>query len=447
MNRRQRFLFIGTAPLAAAVALFACSDDDPRQRFEEKPDAVASLPEAAAPLEDEDGGVVDARTPEDAADQPLICTAKPCVTQIVGGRNHFCALLDDKTVRCWGSGYRALGIYDGGNESASYQPRPTSMGLSGVEQVSAANLTTCARLTNGTVTCWGASQANELGLDPPREDFNPHGPTPIAVDGGVVDGFTRVDVGASGVVFATKTSGELWSWGDNADYVLGRVNEGTKYLGPGPATDLAGVKVSRAGGATFRSYGGIGLAITDEGQLITWGSSRQMVAYPGPVPVPVADFENVTSVAATTGHVCAVADGRLYCWGRDGALACTGSTHAAVTPVAIETRGRARVQQVSLYIRNTCVRLIDGTIECCGSDDQGQLGTGEMDAGALTARLLTEAKAFTGHALQIAVGISTVCALVQGGTVQCWGGNERGELGQGTADGERHPTPVTVTFD
>jgi len=93
------------------------------------------------------------------------------------------------------------------------------------------------------------------------------------------------------------------------------------------------------------------------------------------------------------------------------------------------------------------VRLIDGTIECCGSDDQGQLGTGEMDAGALTARLLTEAKAFTGHALQIAVGISTVCALVQGGTVQCWGGNERGELGQGTADGERHPTPVTVTFD
>ncbi|WP_420814276.1 hypothetical protein [Labilithrix luteola] len=34
-----------------------------------------------------------------------------------------------------------------------------------------------------------------------------------------------------------------------------------------------------------------------------------------------------------------------------------------------------------------------------------------------------------------------------GGTVQCWGGNEKGQLGQGTLDEQRHPTPVTVHFD
>ena len=116
MKRRERFFFIASVPLLAASVLIACSDDDPRPTFEETPDAggdsIANLPEASPPLDD--AGVRDARVPFDASDEPVVCTAKPCVTQLVGGGSHFCALLDDKTVRCWGSAYQALGIYDGG---------------------------------------------------------------------------------------------------------------------------------------------------------------------------------------------------------------------------------------------------------------------------------------------------------------------------------------------
>jgi alpha-tubulin suppressor-like RCC1 family protein len=39
-----------------------------------------------------------------------------------------------------------------------------------------------------------------------------------------------------------------------------------------------------------------------------------------------------------------------------------------------------------------------------------------------------------------------VCALVEDGTVACWGGNERGELGLPTRDTNAHPTPVPVAF-
>lgn len=448
MKHHARLLFIGALPLAAASGSFACSDDDARQGFEAPPDAagdsIARLPEASAP--GDDAGAVDARAPVDASDEPIVCTAKPCVTQLAGGGGHFCALLEDKTVHCWGSAYLALGIVDGGNAPNASQPRPRSMGVSGVEQLSAANSTTCARLTDGTVKCWGGNQDNVLGLHPPRTDYVAHDPAPVAIEGGVLGGVTRVDVAAAGAVFATKTSGELWSWGDNAGHVLGRMNEGSSYLGPGPVTDLLGEKVRRGGGGSNNS--GIGFAITEKGRLLTWGTSKQANAYPGPIPVAVTGLENVSSASALGDNICAVADGRLYCWGLYGRMACTGSPDGSLTPVEIRTRGTAHAQQVSLYYENTCVRLTDGTVECCGSGSLGQLATGAIDAGApASAPLLTKATALTGRAVQVVVGLSASCALVQGGTVQCWGGNAQGQLGRGTQDSEAHPIPMTVTFD
>jgi alpha-tubulin suppressor-like RCC1 family protein len=447
MNRRERFLIIGLAPLTAAIGLFACSDDDSRPAVVTTPDAAPDSPASLPPdpVDEPDGGsVVDARVPFDGSDEPVVCTAKPCVTQLVSGGTSFCALLDDKTVRCWGSTYRAFGTMDGGG-SGGAQTTPLSIGLSNVEQISSGNLTICARLTDGSVTCWGGNQGNELGLEPPRSDYGPHDPAPVAIDGGVLSGFTRVDVGVTGAVFATKAGGELWSWGDNASSMLGRMNEGTSFLGPGRAVDLAGEKIRRAGANAGAPS--IAFAITDEGRLLTWGTSQVVVAYPGPVPMPVAGFENVSSVSVASNNLCAVADGHLYCWGQNGNMACTGTADAVLDPLEIRTRGEARPQQVNVFHYHTCVRLADGTLQCCGNNSFGQLGIGEVDAGTTTSPLLTEAKAVTGHVVQVALNLYTTCALMQGGTVQCWGQNDSGQLGQGTRDNERHPIPVTVKFD
>ncbi len=458
MKQRARLFVIGAAPIAAALGLFACSDDS-RPSSGETPDGgndAHAAPVEAGGEEPGDGGV-DARVPFDASDEAVTCTAKPCVVQLVAGNEHFCALLDDKTVRCWGSTYRAFGNVDGGSGSSA--PRPIAMGPLHVEQISAGGDTTCARLADGTVTCWGGNARNELGLEPPDTDALAHDPALVTLDGGALDGFARVDVGVMGVVFARKASGELWSWGDNSGYALGRPRVFTPYayLGPGPFTYFpANVSVVRAGGVSSGGVdgkgtdGAVAFAITSDRRLLTWGTSNASVAYPGPVPVVVDGLENVGSAAVTHANICAVADGQLYCWGKNGRLACTNSPYATTSPVAIRTKGRAAAQQVSLGMSNTCVRLIDGTVECCGDDTRGQLGRAHEDAGALVddlAPLLAPASAFTGHAVQVAVGSRTVCALVQGGTVQCWGNNEKGQLGQGTLDIERHAAPVTVHFE
>ncbi|OJY22260.1 MAG: hypothetical protein BGO98_37360 [Myxococcales bacterium 68-20] len=455
MKHRARVFVIGAAPIAAAVSLFACSED-PIPSFAETPDGGSDTPAPSVEAGAEAGDAgIDARIPFDGSDEPVSCTSKPCVVQLVAGLDHFCALLEDKTVRCWGNKQSdAFGPLEG--DDASSVPRPTSMGLSNVEQISAGGHITCARLSDGTVNCWGGNWGNELGLEPPGADYGPHAPAPVVLDGGALDGFARVDVGTFGTVFAVRASGELWSWGDNSKHVLGRPRVFDSYmdawLGPGPVTYLApGVSVVRAGGTSFRGPdGSAAFAITSDGRLLTWGTSNHMVAYPGPVPVVVDGLENVGSAAVTQANICAVADGQLYCWGKHGRLACTNSPYATTIPVAIRTHGTAAAQQVSLGISNTCVRLTDGTVECCGDDTRGQLGRVDGDGGApleRSAPLLTPANAFTGHAVQIAVASRTICALVQGGTVQCWGNNENGQLGQGTIDIARHPTPVTVRFE
>ncbi|AKU96511.1 hypothetical protein AKJ09_03175 [Labilithrix luteola] len=450
MKRRMRFLFM-LAPVAATTILVACSNNDPTPAFDDAPDgaseAAANLPETAAPdAQNGDGGALDARAPFDAEGELVTCTTKPCVTQLVTGDTHYCALMDDKTVRCWGVTSGAIGIMDGGDPSTSYQTVPRDVGLTDVEQLSAANGTTCALHTNGTVTCWGSNNGGRLGLEPPRTDYVPHGPALVTRDGGPIDGFTRIDVGPVGLVFATTSAGELWSWGTNIGDALGRPDETNRILGPGPANAITRVKALRAGGFASENTGGFGFAVADDRKLFVWGAYRWLVTYPGTAPLAVTGLENVTSVAASTERLCAVADGRLYCWGPNGALSCTGTKDGSATPVEIRTRGEAPAREVSISYGATCVRLTDGTVECCGTDSFGQLATGDADGGT-GAPLLTKAKALTDHVVSIQVGLFSSCALVQGGKVQCWGSNQYGQLGQGTRDDDRHGTPLTVKFD
>jgi alpha-tubulin suppressor-like RCC1 family protein len=51
-----------------------------------------------------------------------------------------------------------------------------------------------------------------------------------------------------------------------------------------------------------------------------------------------------------------------------------------------------------------------------------------------------------GRAVHVAPGNGAVCALMQGGTVECWGSNVHGELGQPEPDYLDHPSPLPVRF-
>jgi alpha-tubulin suppressor-like RCC1 family protein len=86
----------------------------------------------------------------------------------------------------------------------------------------------------------------------------------------------------------------------------------------------------------------------------------------------------------------------------------------------------------------TCAVLDAGTVYCWGNNTHGQLGNGTRVNSNIPVRVdaITDAKAVT-------AGWGHACALLASGGVKCWGYNADGELGQGTFVDRTRPVVVS----
>jgi hypothetical protein len=108
-------------------------------------------------------------------------------TALALGDAHTCALLADKTVKCWGAA-RSVG-----HGAASPQVIPLGIPeLAGVASIAAGPAHTCASLQSGAAKCWGKNGAGQLG------------------DGGTTDSAVAVDVvGLASGVAALSAGGSV----------------------------------------------------------------------------------------------------------------------------------------------------------------------------------------------------------------------------------------------
>jgi alpha-tubulin suppressor-like RCC1 family protein len=81
------------------------------------------------------------------------------VTALVAGAAHTCALLEDRTVRCWGK--NDAGQLGDGTTSDSAVP-VSVLDLAGVQEIAAGARHTCAHLSNNTIACWGDNSHHQL---------------------------------------------------------------------------------------------------------------------------------------------------------------------------------------------------------------------------------------------------------------------------------------------
>jgi alpha-tubulin suppressor-like RCC1 family protein len=450
---RTRVLVLAASAVSAGVGtLGACGTDDPRRSFVEEPDsgevpeASAALPTPGPEIEPDATAAADAdagppsKPDYDASDEAVVCTTTPCATQLAAGESHFCALLSDGTVRCWGDNFRgALGM---GSSTPRYQPPVAVVGITDATQISAALTTTCVRTAGGGVKCWGQNAQGQLGLQvsPAVNDSKDH-PTPTDVP--LEAGVERVDVGYRPVCAVGTNSVDVYCWGANDQAQLARPDAGTFNVGGPGLADCQGFEVTRTTGGLGSAFG-----VAKDGQLVGWGavSGRPTSISPTAIMTPIPSLQGVTSVAAGTAHQCAIASGRVYCWGTNSkGLLGTGTPDSErfPAPAAIVTDAKVFPQQLAVSPYASCVRMTDGTIHCAGADDRGQLGRGTPGTYSLS---FVRATAFEERAVQVATSYFATCALVQGGKVVCWGGNTGGELGSGTRDSDPHPTPVTVVL-
>jgi titin len=93
---------------------------------------------------------------------------------------------------------------------------------------------------------------------------------------------------------------------------------------------------------------------------------------------------------------------------------------------------------IALSSGTPCALLADKTIECWGRNNYGQLGNGTTTDSSLPVTVTGITNATT-----IAIGDGSTCALLTDKTIKCWGKNNYGQLGNGTTTDSS--LPVTVT--
>ena len=151
------------------------------------------------------------------------------------------------------------------------------------------------------------------------------------------------------------------------------------------------------------------------------------------IPAPGPDAIQVT---AGSSHTSALIEGGTdSCWGGNinGQLGDGTSESIRVTRVVVVGIVDARAVSAGAY--HTCALLDGGTVKCWGAG--GQLGGGS------TTRMNTpaEVSGITG-AFRVAAGPAHTCVILTGGTIKCWGINDQGQLGDRTTTNRL--TPVSV---
>ncbi|MCB9373668.1 MAG: hypothetical protein H6518_12990 [Microthrixaceae bacterium] len=334
----------------------------------------------------------------------------------------------------------------------------------------------CALVAGDQVKCWGRNRDGELGLGDTADRGD--GPGELGLALATVDLGDRVPVEltASGRFHfffggregshtcARFDDGQVACWGRNAQGELGLGHEEKRGDGPGElGTHLATVDLGTGRTATaLTSADRANCAVLDDGTVKCWGlngtgqlgqgDTRGRGDEPGEMgdalaPVDLGTGRTATAVTGASWHFCALLDGgQVKCWGgnffgqlglgdsqnRGGGAGQMGDALPAVdlgtgrTATAVSTGGG-----------HTCALLAGGDVKCWGAG--GALGLGDTlprgsGPGEMGDALPTVDLGTGRSATAISAGADFTCALLDDGSVKCWGENRFGQLGLGDTD-------------
>ncbi len=208
---------------------------------------------------------------------------------------------------------------------------------------------------------------------------------------------------------------------------------------------------------TLSSGSSSNCAILDDGNVTCWGWNYYGQLGDGTTtnqnsPIqPWSPSVGRTAVSVSFGgsHMCTLLDdGKVSCLGFNlfGQIG-DGSNNNKNTPTTTSSFGAGRKAiQISSGQHHTCAILDDGTVSCWGYNWYGQLGDGTNGNSANKNTPTQTSSLGAGRtAIAISSGQSHTCALLDNGSVTCWGDNTDGQIGDGTNSNRNSPVQ-TSTF-
>jgi len=336
-----------------------------------------------------------------------------------------------------------------------------SDGLKAV-QVAAGNSAACALMSDGTARCWGRNNRGEHGIEPSDIDAA----TPVAVPGvtDASDIWMGGDSGSSGDMACVRTKASAIScWGSAANKPKADGKTWTSAAEEIP--ELKGAKDLALGGGT--QY-----AVTTDGSVMAWGSNAFNSIGNGDTSrgdkglTKIPGITKAKALAAGQNHACALLnDGTVSCWGyvtpkqapkkieglsgvvSIGSGSGNSDTCAVMEDKTVQCWGESQKPRAEsgltdaslMRARNhKCVMTTAGGVQCWGYNDRGQVGTGELKGSNGEKDPVVD----LGKAVHVDVGMNFACAALEDGEVKCWGWNNRGQLGDGTLIDRAKPVTV-----
>ncbi len=333
---------------------------------------------------------------------------------------HACVILDDASLKCWGNnsnGQLGYGTTDNrGDNPNEMNANIPAIGLGAgrsAKRVAVGNLHTCAILDNNTLKCWGSNFYGQLGLGlVGGSKANDLGDGANEMD----DNLSIVNLGA-GLTAKEVIAGEDFTCvlrSNNTVVCWGRSNEG--QLGNGGMLTL-GTSAAHMGDNLVAVNFGTGryalsldagvthsCAVLDNDELKCWGGNSNGKLGLGDSAnrgdgggemgdsLPAVDLGSgarARKVTAGGEHTCVILSGNdVKCWG----LALNGQLGSedeitigdganemgdALNSVFVSSSGVC--QDIAAGYDHTCAFLSNGEVKCWGDGASGALGQGDTN--------------------------------------------------------------------
>ena len=371
-----------------------------------------------------------------------------------GDLDTYCVLLTSGDVDCWGSNF--VGQLGNGSTSTPYSDLPVAVcavgqpmctassdRLTGVVYLSdGGDGSLCAVLgSGGGVDCWGPVLPALGGTG----DYTADPPVPVCAVGhatctassGELTGVVKVAIISTANMTSTGTSlcavltsggVDCWGWngyGELGDGLYTYVSTPVPVCAVGGSSctvssgELNGVSdvEDNAGSDTF-------CAVLISGGVDCWGNNKNDQLGHGLPYTSTADSDVPVPVCAVEHSSCTAALNELT-----GVISLTGN----------------------LYFGDSyCAVLTSGGVDCWGVSDHGALGDGSRMISDVPVTVCAVGY-FTctdspNHLVGVASTATTTddayCAVLTSGGVDCWGWNDRGQLGDGSTTNSDIPSPV-----
>tara|TARA_B100000749_G_scaffold122825_1_gene93951 strand:- start:202610 stop:205459 length:2850 start_codon:yes stop_codon:yes gene_type:complete len=354
-------------------------------------------------------------------------------TEVTIGNNLTCGI-ESGRLYCWGSDTNEK--QGNGTGISADALVPVQVGsLTGWTDVSAGDEHVCG-IESGNLYCWGLDTDGQLG----------NGPVEGSKDAPFISSstgtWTHVDLGSD--YSCGIDAGALYCWGEGTYGSTGLGSFADFSVPTQVGTDTNWTSIHS--GYADESCG------IESGRLFCWGLNNHGILATGSAipfysltPLQVGTSTQWTKISVGLTHACGIKDDDLYCWGdRYGSKGATGVGFTLIgstsTPQQVSTMDGFDFIHAKY---NSICALRDGKLYCWGDNSDNQIGdfnTGTAIVGyPVRVGLFSDWETVSG-------GRSHTCG-IRSGSLYCWGDDTDGEVGNGSASSANVTAPEKIGVD